>query len=37
VSLDDATVVLEKEGVEKFIISWNELVETVDTALKAAK
>ena len=37
VSLDDATEVLEKEGVEKFIISWNELVETVDTALKAAK
>jgi hypothetical protein len=37
VSLEDATDVLEKEGVEKFIISWNELVETVDTALKAAK
>jgi transaldolase len=37
VSLDDATEVLEKEGVEKFIISWNELVATVDTALKAAK
>ena len=36
VSLDDATELLEKEGVEKFIISWNELVETVDTALKAA-
>jgi transaldolase len=37
VSLDDATQLLEDEGVEKFIISWNELVETVDTALKAAK
>jgi len=37
VSLEDATEVLEKEGVEKFIISWNELVQTVDTALKAAK
>ena len=36
VSLDDATELLEKEGVEKFIISWNELVETVDSALKAA-
>lgn len=36
VSLDDATLQLETEGVEKFIISWNELVETVDTALKAA-
>jgi transaldolase len=37
VSLDDATELLEKEGVEKFIVSWNELVATVDTALKAAK
>ncbi|MEO0026850.1 MAG: hypothetical protein RL716_181 [Actinomycetota bacterium] len=37
VSLDDATQVLEDEGVAKFIVSWNELVETVDTALKAAK
>lgn len=37
VSLDDATQLLEDEGVEKFIISWNELVETVDSALKAAK
>lgn len=37
VSLADATELLEKEGVDKFIVSWNELVETVDTALKAAK
>jgi len=37
VSLDDATQLLEDEGVEKFIISWGELVETVDSALKAAK
>lgn len=37
VSLDDATQLLEDEGVEKFIISWGELVETVDAALKAAK
>ena len=36
VSYDEATQVLEDEGVSKFIISWNELVETVDTALKAA-
>jgi transaldolase len=36
VSLDDATQVLETEGVDKFIVSWNELVETVDNALKAA-
>ena len=37
VSLADATQVLETEGVDKFIVSWNELVQTVDTALKAAK
>ena len=37
VSLDDATQVLETEGVDKFIVSWNELVETIDNALKAAK
>ena len=28
---------LEKEGVEKFIVSWNELVESVSNALEAAK
>ena len=37
VSLDDATELLEKEGVEKFKISWQELVATVDSALRAAK
>ena len=37
VSLDDATELLEKEGVEKFKISWRELVATVDSALRAAK
>ncbi|MEY4713863.1 MAG: hypothetical protein RIQ37_193 [Actinomycetota bacterium] len=33
----DVTEHLEVEGVEKFIASWNELVETVDKALQAAK
>ncbi|MCX6496393.1 MAG: transaldolase, partial [Rhodoluna sp.] len=37
ISYDEVTELLEKEGVEKFIISWNELVESVDAALKAAK
>jgi transaldolase len=37
VSLDDATELLEKEGVEKFKVSWNELVATVDGALRSAK
>jgi transaldolase len=37
VSYDDATNLLETEGVDKFIVSWNELVESVDSALAAAK
>lgn len=37
VSLDDATALLEKEGVEKFIVSWNELVQSVTEALEGAK
>ena len=37
VSYDEATEKLETEGVDKFIVSWNELVETVATALESAK
>lgn len=37
ISYDEVTELLESEGVEKFIISWNELVESVDKALEAAK
>jgi transaldolase len=37
VDYDDVTDLLEREGVEKFIISWGELVESVAIALKAAK
>ena len=37
VDFADVTSVLEKEGVEKFIVSWGELVETVSDALEAAK
>ena len=33
ISYDEVVARLEKEGVEKFIISWNELVETVENAL----
>jgi transaldolase len=36
VSYDDVTRVLEAEGVSKFIVSWNELLDTVTTALEAA-
>jgi transaldolase len=36
ISYDDVTELLEKEGVEKFIVSWNELLDTVSAALEAA-
>lgn len=37
VSVIEVTELLEREGVEKFIISWGELVESISAALKAAK
>jgi transaldolase len=37
ISYDEVVTLLEKEGVEKFVISWNELVETVSNALKSSK
>ncbi len=37
VDYDDATAVLEREGVEKFIVSWNELLDTVRAALEASR
>lgn len=37
VSLTEVTDLLEKEGVEKFITSWDELVQTVASALGASK
>ena len=37
VDYDDVTDLLEREGVEKFIVSWNELLESVTAALAAAK
>jgi transaldolase len=36
VSYEEVTALLEKEGVEKFIISWNELLDTVTAALESA-
>lgn len=36
VDFADVTQVLEDEGVSKFIVSWNELQETVKTALESA-
>ncbi len=37
VDFDEVTDLLEKEGVEKFIASWDELVASVAAALEAAK
>jgi len=37
VDYDDVTAVLEREGVEKFIVSWSELLDTVTAALEAAR
>jgi transaldolase len=37
VDYDDSTAVLEREGVEKFIVSWNELLDTVRAALEASR
>ena len=37
ISYAEVTALLEKEGVEKFIVSWNELLDTVSAALEAAK
>ncbi len=37
VSYDEVTELLESEGVSKFIVSWGELLDTVNGALEAAK
>jgi transaldolase len=37
VDYDDVTALLEKEGVDKFTVSWGELLDTVTAALEAAK
>ncbi len=37
ISYAEVTELLETEGVDKFIVSWNELLETVTTALEASK
>jgi transaldolase len=36
IGIDEVTELLEQEGVEKFIVSWNELLDTVGAALAAA-
>jgi transaldolase len=36
ISYDDVVTVLENQGVEKFAVSWNELLETIKTEMNAA-
>jgi transaldolase len=36
IDYDEVTALLEKEGVDKFNVSWGELVDTVKTALEGA-
>ncbi|WP_353827618.1 transaldolase [Agromyces sp. SYSU T0242] len=37
VDYDDVTDLLEREGVDKFVVSWNELLDTVRAALESAR
>lgn len=37
ISYDEVTALLEREGVDKFVASWNELLDTVTAALEAAE
>ena len=37
IDYDDVIKTLEEEGVDKFVKSWNELLETVEKNLQAAK
>jgi transaldolase len=37
ISYDEVTALLEAEGVDKFTVSWNELLDTVSAALDAAR
>jgi len=36
VDMDDVTALLEREGVEKFVVSWHELLDTVKASLAQA-
>jgi transaldolase len=37
ISMETITDQLEREGVEKFVVSWRELLETVDTAMRGSE
>ncbi|GAB3617525.1 transaldolase [Okibacterium endophyticum] len=37
ISYDEVTLLLEDEGVDKFVVSWNELLDTVTAALESTR
>jgi transaldolase len=37
ISYDEVVNLLEREGVEKFVVSWDELVQTVTAALESSR
>ncbi|MBX3196030.1 MAG: transaldolase [Microbacteriaceae bacterium] len=37
IDYDEVTALLEKEGVEKFVVSWNELLDIVTAALESGR
>ena len=37
IDYDDVIAVLEQEGVDKFVKSWNELLDTVSDQMETAK
>jgi transaldolase len=37
IEMDRVTDQLEKEGVEKFVVSWRELLATVEKAMRASE
>ncbi|MCW5945331.1 MAG: transaldolase, partial [Cryobacterium sp.] len=37
ISYTEVTDLLEKEGIEKFTVSWNQLLDTVQKSLEAAR
>lgn len=37
ISIVDVTTLLEREGVDKFIVSWNELLDIVTAAMKSSR
>jgi transaldolase len=37
ISIVEVTTLLEREGVDKFIVSWNELLDIVTAAMESSR